>query len=54
MPGHFARFRETQSSSGLIIVSQQLDIGTAIEDLLFIWSATDAEEWLDQIGFVPI
>jgi hypothetical protein len=54
MPGHFARFRETRSSPGLIIVSQDLDIGAAIEDLLLIWPATDAEEWTEQVGLVPV
>jgi hypothetical protein len=54
MPGHFVQFRETRSSSGLIIVSQDLDIGAAIEDLLLIWLATDAEEWVEQLGFVPV
>jgi hypothetical protein len=52
--GHFARSRETRSSPGLIIVSQDLDIGAAIDDLLLIWQVTEAEEWLDQIGFVPV
>lgn len=54
MPGHFARFRQTQSSPGLIIVSQDLDIGAAIEDLLLIWLSTEAEEWVEQLGFVPV
>lgn len=54
MPGYFTRFRETRSSPGVIIVSQDLDIGVAIEDLLLIWAATDAEEWAGLIGFVPI
>jgi hypothetical protein len=54
MPGQFARFRETKSSPGLIIVSQDLDIGAAIDELLLIWVATDAEEWADHIGFVPV
>ena len=54
MPGHFARFRETRSSSGIIIVAQDLDIGLAIEDLLLIWATTDSEEWLDRLGFVPV
>ena len=26
----------------------------AIEDLLLIWEATDAEEWVDGLGFVPV
>jgi len=54
MPGHFMRFQETRSSPGLIIVSQDLDIGAAIEDLLLIWAATEADEWVGQLGFLPI
>lgn len=54
MPGYFKRFRETRSSPGIIIVAQNLDIGAAIEDLLLIWAATDAEEWAERIGFIPI
>jgi predicted nuclease of predicted toxin-antitoxin system len=54
MPAHFARFTESQSSPGLILVSQEIDIGTAIEDLLLIWAASSIEEWRDRIGFVPL
>lgn len=54
MPSHFVRFCERQSSPGLIIVSQDLDIGAAIDDLLSIWLATDAGEWADKLGFVPV
>jgi hypothetical protein len=54
MPGHFTRFCGARSSPGLIIVSQALDIGAAIEELLLIWVATDAEEWLERVGFVPV
>jgi hypothetical protein len=54
MPAHLARFIESYSSPGVIIVSQQLDVGAAIEDLLIIWSASDAEEWRNQLGFVPL
>lgn len=54
MPAHFARFTETQSSPGLILVSQEIDIGAAIEDLLLIWAASTLEEWRDKIGFVPL
>jgi hypothetical protein len=54
MPEHFMRFLEHRSSPGLIIVSQYADIGRVIEDLLLIWLATDATEWVGQIGFVPL
>lgn len=54
MPRHFARFRETQSTPGLIVLSQDLEIGLATEELLLIWVATEAAEWLDHLGFVPV
>jgi hypothetical protein len=54
MPAHMARFLESRSSPGVILVSQDLDVGAAIEDLLIIWAATDAEEWRNRLGFVPL
>ncbi len=54
MSAYVARFIQTQACPGLIVVSQELHIGAAIDDLLLIWAATDSEEWQDKIGFVPI
>jgi hypothetical protein len=54
MPGHFARFLEDRASPGLIIVSQDLDIGSAIEDILLIWIASGDDDWVNRIGFVPV
>ena len=54
MPQHFGRFVESQTSPGLIIVSQRADVLTAIQDLLIIWSASDAEEWVNCLGVVPL
>jgi len=54
MPAHFARFLDGRSSPGLIIVPQDLDIGLAIENLLLVWAASDAEEWTDKVGFLPL
>ena len=54
MPGHFAKFIERRSSPGVIIVSQQHDIGAAIEDLILIWATTDSSEWVNRIGYLPI
>jgi len=54
MPGHFSRFIELQSSPGLVIVSQDLDIGQAIEELLLVWAASEAEEWEDALIFLPL
>lgn len=54
MLAEFAQFLRIRSSPGLIVVSQALDLGRAIDDLLLIWAATETEEWRDLIGFVPI
>jgi hypothetical protein len=51
---HFAHFIEHQTSPGLIIVSQDLDVGQAIEDLLLIWAATEGAEWENVAFFVPL
>ena len=42
------------AGAGRALVSQDLDIGAAIEELLLIWVATDAEEWVGRVGFVPV
>jgi len=54
MPAHLARFLENHSSPGVIIVSQDLAVGAAIEDQLIIWATSDAVEWRNQLGFVPL
>lgn len=54
MLAEFAQFLRIRSSPGLIVVSQALDLGRAIDELLLIWAATETEEWRDLIGFVPI
>ena len=54
MVGHFARFIEKQTSPGLVIVSQELDIGPAIEELLLVWAASEAEEWENAVIFLPL
>ena len=54
MPGHFRRLIEKQASPGLVIVSQELDIGRAIEELLLVWAASEAEEWENTVIFLPL
>jgi Domain of unknown function (DUF5615) len=54
MVAHFVRFIESRSSPGLIVVPQDLDIGSAIEDLLVVWAGSESEEWLDRVGYLPL
>jgi hypothetical protein len=54
MVAHFVRFVERRMSPGLILVPQDLDIGSAIEDLLVVWAASESEEWLNRVEFLPL
>ena len=53
MPDHWAAFVESHTTPGLIVIAQDLDVGAAIEYLLLIWAASEAEEWHNSILFVP-
>src|SRR5713226_404728 len=54
MPVHFATFIATQSSPGVFILSQYLPLKLAIEELIMIWEASEAEEWPNIIQVLPL
>lgn len=54
MPQHFAAFITTATSAGVLIIPQHLSVAAAVEDLLLIWHATEAEEWINQIRSLPL
>ncbi len=54
MPAHFGTFILGQPSPGLVIVPQHIPPAVAVEELLLIWHATEAEEWTNRICFLPI
>ena len=54
MPHHFAEFITTATSAGVLIIPQQLSVAAAVDDLLLIWHATEAEEWINQIRSLPL
>jgi hypothetical protein len=54
MPAHFGQFIENQESPGLIVISQNIDVLSAIEDLILIWTASESEEYINLILTVPI
>ncbi len=53
MPNHFADFIATQTSPGLIMVSQDFPIHEAVEELLLIWEASEADEYVNRIISIP-
>jgi hypothetical protein len=54
MPLEFARFITNNQSSSVIIVSRKLSIEIVIEELVLIWSASSAEEWINRIAKLPL
>jgi len=54
MPRHFSAFIATDTSAGVIIVPQHLPIASAVEDLILIWSTTEADDWTNRICFLPL
>jgi predicted nuclease of predicted toxin-antitoxin system len=53
MPAEFGKFIESQTSSGVLILSQNMSVSEAIEALILIWEASSAEEWINQIMSIP-
>ncbi len=54
MPWHFSEFISGTTSPGLLIVPQHLAVATVVDDLRLIWVATEAEEWVNRVSFLPL
>ena len=54
MPVHFARFLRVARSPGVILLREAIPISIAIEELVLIWNATEAQEWVDRIVWIPL
>jgi hypothetical protein len=55
MAAHFFTFTNAgKQSAGLFLVSQSLDVGTTIEELLLIWVASEAAEWENRLVWLPL
>ena len=54
MPRHFLPFLAAQRSPGLIIVPQHLAVSAAANDLILMWAASEAEEWQNQMTYLPL
>lgn len=54
MPRFFKEFIRRQSSPGLVLIQQRLALGEAIDGLVLMWIASEAEEWINQICYLPI
>ena len=53
MPVAFGKFITTQTSSGVLLLSQSFPVNEAIETLILVWKASTMEEWMNQIMSIP-
>ena len=54
MPRNFREFVATETSSGVLVVSQKLSVAQVVEELILIWVASEAEEWVNRIYSLPL
>ncbi len=54
MPAHFTRFSSHARTPGVILLREAIPISTAIEELALIWNASEAEEWVNRIVWIPL
>ena len=50
----YNRLATGKAIAGLLMVQQSHPIGLIIENLILIWSASEAEEWRNQVCFLPL
>jgi hypothetical protein len=53
MPTHFTNFTSNHDSPGVLLIPQSLSIKQAVEELATIWGASEAEEWVNTITWLP-
>lgn len=54
MPRHFGEFIQSADSAGVLIALQESPIMTVVEDLLLLWMAEEAEDWINRIRILPL
>lgn len=54
MPGHFARHIKEARSPGLILIREAVPVVVATEELILIWGASETEEWIDRLIWIPL
>jgi predicted nuclease of predicted toxin-antitoxin system len=54
MPHHFGEFIKSRKSPGLFIVTQHAAMLLVIEELILIWSASEAEDYVNSVRALPL
>jgi hypothetical protein len=54
MPAHFTRYTALAPSPGVVLLRDAIPISTAIEELILIWTASEAVEWVGRLVWIPL
>ena len=54
MPAHFARYVMSAPSPGVILLRSAVPIVTVREELILIFTASEAEEWSNRLVWIPL
>ena len=54
LPRHFDAFIRHQVSPGVFLIPQNLALAGVIEELLIVWTASEAVEWQNRICYLPL
>ena len=55
MPAHFRAFRSAgKYSAAVFLIPQSLNVGTAIDEHLLIWLASEGLEWENRLEWLPL
>jgi hypothetical protein len=55
LPKHFGHFvTDGQGSPGVFLIPQSLPLSRAIDELVLIWSASEADEWQNLLVWLPL
>ena len=54
MPDKLGQFVAARNSPGVFIVPRGLRLAVVAEELIPIWGASESEEWIDRITYIPL
>jgi hypothetical protein len=54
MPVHFIQYIGSANSSGVILIREKVSIAVAIEELILVWAASETEEWINRLVWIPL
>lgn len=55
MPGHLAdHFANGHHTHGVALLRQGFPLSAYVEELLMLWSVSEAEEWIDATIYLPL